>query len=124
MVGCPARRVAAGPVEVGGVPDAVERASQFAPYCDALLLDSRTHDRLGGTGRTHDWSVSRHVVDTVNVPVTLAGGLRAENVAEAIRVVHPYALDVNSGVDAHDGRKDPRRLREFMSAARLGAGPA
>jgi phosphoribosylanthranilate isomerase len=68
--------------------------------------------------------VSRQIVDDVDVPVILAGGLTAENVAEAIRVVHPYAVDVNSGVDDRDGRKDPRRLDRFMSAAGLGAGPA
>jgi phosphoribosylanthranilate isomerase len=105
-------------------PEAAERASEVAPHCDALVLDSRTADRLGGTGRTHDWSVSRQIVDDVGVPVILAGGLTDENVAEAIRVVHPYAVDVNSGVDDRAGRKDPRRLDRFMSAAGLGAGPA
>ena len=103
--------------------EAVECASEVAPHCDALLLDSRTPDRLGGTGRTHDWSVSRQIVDDVDVPVILAGGLTAENVAQAIRAVRPYAVDVNSGVDDRDGSKDPRRLDGFMRAAGLGAAP-
>jgi phosphoribosylanthranilate isomerase len=105
-------------------PDAVERAARFAPHCDALLLDSRTADRLGGTGRTHDWSVSRRIVDDLDVPVILAGGLTAQNVAEAIRVVDPYAVDVNSGVDDGHGDKDPQRLREFVGAAESVRRPA
>lgn len=87
--------------------------------CDALLLDSRTHDRLGGTGETHDWDVSREIVEAMHpLPVYLAGGLRPENVAEAIRRVHPAGIDVNSGVEDGRGAKDVGRLRAFIAGAR------
>jgi phosphoribosylanthranilate isomerase len=105
-------------------PEAVERAARFAPHCDALLLDSRTADRLGGTGRTHDWSLSRRIADRLGLPVILAGGLTAENVAQAIGVVEPYAVDVNSEVDDSNGDKDPQRLRAFTMAARRAEPPA
>ena len=78
--------------------DALGRALAFAAEVDALLLDSRTADRLGGTGRTHDWSVSARIVAAVSpVPVYLAGGLRPENVAEAIARVRPAGVDVELG---------------------------
>ena len=85
--------------------DALGRALVYAAVADALVLDSRTADRLGGTGRTHDWSVSARIVAAVApLPVYLAGGLRPENVAEAIARVHPAGVDVNSGVEDAGGR--------------------
>jgi phosphoribosylanthranilate isomerase len=99
--------------------DAVGPALAFAADVDALLLDSRTADRLGGTGQTHDWSVSARIVAAVApVPVYLAGGLRPENVAQAIAQVRPAGVDVNTGVEHADGRKDPARMREFVSHAK------
>lgn len=103
----------------GDAAETIARALAFAPDADALLLDTRTADRLGGTGRTHDWSVSRQVVRAVApLPVFLAGGLTPENVAEAIRTVRPAGVDVNSGVEAPGGAKDPERMRRFVAAAR------
>jgi phosphoribosylanthranilate isomerase len=96
---------------------ALTRAQRFEPHCDALLLDSRTADRLGGTGITHDWSLSRRIVDRARVPVILSGGLTDRNVIEAIRTVRPFAVDVNSGVDDPAGDKDPARLDRFVHAA-------
>jgi len=99
--------------------DALGRALAFAADADALLLDSRTADRLGGTGRTHDWAVSARIVAAISpVPVYLAGGLRPENVAEAIARVCPAGVDANSGVEDAGGRKDPARMREFVSRAK------
>ena len=69
---------------------------------------------LGGTGRTHDWEISRRIVEAVEVPVILAGGLNAGNVAEAIRLVKPYAVDVCSGVRT-GGSLDSDKLQSFMS---------
>jgi phosphoribosylanthranilate isomerase len=101
--------------------DALETAEQCWRYCHALQMDSRTPDRLGGTGRTHDWELSRAIVerhDRHGVRCILSGGLTPENVGEAIRTVRPFAVDANSGVDNPSGDKDPARVRQFVSAAR------
>ena len=101
--------------------DALGRAVGFAADADALLLDTRTADRLGGTGRTHDWSVSARIVDAVApLPVHLAGGLTPENVTEAIGQVRSAGVDANSGVEDADGRKDGHRMRAFIARARAG----
>ena len=98
---------------------ALEDALSYASVVDALLLDSRTADRLGGTGRTHDWSISRRIVAAVApLPVYLAGGLTPDNVAGAVRAVAPAGVDVNSGVEDAAGNKDPRRMRAFVANAR------
>lgn len=110
-------------VQVVHVRDAssVDEALAMAPLVDELLLDSGDPSaavkELGGTGRTHDWSLSRRIVAESGVPVWLAGGLRAENVAGAIAAVGPHGLDLCSGVRA-DGRLSAERLRDFMRAVR------
>ena len=100
-------------------PEAVEEAHAGARDADALLLDSgrpaAAVPELGGTGRTHDRGIARAIVEAVPVPVLLAGGLVAENVAAAIRAVRPYAVDVCSGVRSA-GRLDAERLGAFMAA--------
>jgi hypothetical protein len=87
---------------------------------DALLLDSGNPSaaikELGGTGRRHDWTLSRDIRDASPVPIYLAGGLRAENVREAIETVGPFGLDLCSGVRSN-GALDERKLRAFMTAA-------
>jgi phosphoribosylanthranilate isomerase len=97
---------------------AVARAREIAPFVDAIVLDSRDRatGRVGGTGHVHDWSLSARIVAASSVPIILAGGLTPENVAEAIRVVRPWGVDVNSGVKAADGRKDEERVRRFIAA--------
>lgn len=98
--------------------DAVDQARSVADRVDAILLDSgRPAARvpeLGGTGRVHDWSVSRRVVEAVDVPVFLAGGLRSDNVTEAVAAVRPFAVDVCTGVRT-DGRLDRAKLAEFVA---------
>ncbi len=100
-------------------PGAVEEAVAVAPAVDAILLDSGDPSlavkELGGTGRRHDWRLSRQIREAVSVPVFLAGGLRAENVEEAIAEVSPFALDVCSGVRT-DGRLDEEKLTRFVAA--------
>ncbi len=100
---------------------AVAEAIMAAPHVDALLLDSGNPalatKELGGTGRTHDWAVSRTIVDAVPVPVFLAGGLHAGNVPDALQAVRPYGVDVCSGVRT-GGRLDPTRLDAFVRAVR------
>lgn len=98
----------------------IDEALAAAPHVDALLLDSGRPDlavkELGGTGRAHDWTVSRRIRERAPVPVYLAGGLRPENAARAIEEVGPYGLDVCSGVRTN-GRLDPEKLAAFMAAA-------
>lgn len=95
----------------------VNRAAATAPGVDAVLLDSRTSDRIGGTGLTHDWRLSRRIVEALDVPVVLAGGLTPDNLTEALATVRPYAVDVNSGVDDARGDKDADRVRRFVALA-------
>jgi phosphoribosylanthranilate isomerase len=101
--------------------EAVDEARAAADEVDAILLDSGNPGlavkELGGTGRRHDWRLSARIREAVRVPLFLAGGLTADNAAEAIRTVAPYALDVCSGV-RRDGRLDPERLGRFFEAVR------
>ncbi|MDO5712562.1 MAG: hypothetical protein Q4P32_12615, partial [Micrococcales bacterium] len=100
-------------LDLAGVP-------ALAASADALLLDTRTRDRLGGTGLVHDWSVSARIRDIAaaeGTPVYLAGGLTPENVSAAIAVVRPAGVDANSGLDNARGDKDPVRVRGFVRAA-------
>jgi len=104
-------------VHVGG-EESLEEALTVAPHVDALLLDSGNQNlavkELGGTGRTHDWRVSRRIVERSPVPVFLAGGLKAENVAQAFQAVRPFGLDLCSGVRT-DGKLDADKLRRFFA---------
>ena len=99
--------------------ESVEEAMNIHELVDAILLDSgnpkATVKTLGGTGNTHNWSISRKIVESVTVPVFLAGGLNSNNVAEAIATVLPFGVDVCSGVRT-EGRLDPVKLKSFMSA--------
>lgn len=101
--------------------DALDLIDAYAPHVHAFLLDSGRPNaaiaELGGTGRRHDWSISERFVKQSPLPVFLAGGLSADNVADAIRLVRPFGLDLCSGVRS-DGRLDPEKLRDFMQAAR------
>jgi phosphoribosylanthranilate isomerase len=104
-------------------PESLDQAVSVAPAVDALLLDSGNPSLavkvLGGTGRRHDWEVSRRIRETVDVPVYLAGGLRPENAREAIETVGPFALDVCSGLrGGPDFALDGARLERFAAAVR------
>ncbi|OHC10273.1 MAG: N-(5'-phosphoribosyl)anthranilate isomerase, partial [Planctomycetes bacterium RIFOXYB12_FULL_42_10] len=87
----------------------VDEATEAAKTADALLLDSGNQKlavkELGGTGRTHNWEFSRHIVKGVKIPVYLAGGLNPANVKEAIKTVHPFGVDICSGLRT-DGNLD------------------
>ncbi len=82
----------------------------------AFLLDAFVEGMAGGTGTCVPWEVARQVRSTV--PIILAGGLRPETVAEAVSIVRPYAVDVSSGVEERPGRKDHKKVREFIAAVR------
>jgi len=97
----------------------VDEAVELAEQVDAILLDSGNPTlavkELGGTGRRHDWSLSRRIVETCGKPVFLAGGLNAANVREAIETVQPFGLDLCSGVRT-EGRLDIEKLEAFFKA--------
>ncbi len=97
----------------------VGEAQEAASHADALLLDSGNPNlavkELGGTGRAHDWRLSRRIVEAVSVPVFLAGGLNPANVREAMASVRPFGIDVCSGLRS-DGRLDEAKLAPFAAA--------
>jgi len=100
-------------------PEAIDLARFAAEHVHALLLDSGDTSlpvkKLGGTGLTHDWSVSRRIRDAVRIPLFLAGGLKPENVAAAVSAVRPFGVDLCSGVRTA-GHLDREKLTAFMSA--------
>ncbi len=99
----------------------IEIARSYDGFVDFLLLDShRADDRqIGALGVTHDWSISRRIVEAVRTPVILAGGLGPENVAEAIRTVRPAGVDSKTKTDRSGSHaKDLDRVRRFYEAAR------
>ena len=95
----------------------IDEALKISERVDALLLDSGNPTlavkELGGTGRTHNWSLSRKIVEQSKVPVFLAGGLNAGNVREAIEIVHPFGVDICSGVRT-DEKLDQKKLEAFF----------
>ncbi len=95
----------------------VEYANKVSQFADALLLDSGNPKKeikeLGGTGRVHDWDLSRKIRETVKIPVYLAGGLNPQNVLSAIKAVAPFGLDLCSGVRT-EGKLDLNKLKEFF----------
>ena len=98
-------------------------ALRVAPDVDAILLDSGNPSlsvkELGGTGRRHDWAISRQIREAVDVPVWLAGGLNPDNAREAIETVQPFALDLCSGIRTGEGYDlDQEKLDRFMAAVR------
>ncbi len=101
--------------------ESVDEAIAMAPFVDAILLDSGNQSlpvkELGGTGRTHDWKLSLQIREAIDVPLFLAGGLKAENVADAIRQVRPFGVDVCSGVRT-DGELDEAKVKSFFAAVR------
>ena len=98
--------------------ESVDEACELAEHVDAILLDSGNPKlavkELGGTGRQHDWRLSRRIIETCGKPVFLAGGLNADNVREAIETVQPFGLDLCSGVRT-DGKLDLRKLEQFFN---------
>jgi phosphoribosylanthranilate isomerase len=90
----------------------------YDPVADGLLVDTPAGDGGGGTGETHDWDRTRRETADLDSPVILAGGLSPENVAEAIRAVEPFAVDVASGIETAAGSKDSAAMRTFVERAK------
>jgi phosphoribosylanthranilate isomerase len=109
-------------ISVAG-PKAIEVAKAYEVVSEYLILDTQDPDieGIGASGETHDWTISREVVKQVNIPVILAGGLSPENVAEAIRVVRPWAVDslthTNKPLEEGGFIKDIDRIAQFVKAA-------
>jgi phosphoribosylanthranilate isomerase len=109
-------------IHIDGSEACLQKLHNYDGLVDALILDSVNlkEDRIGGTGMTHDWILSKKMVDNSHLPVILAGGLTPDNVQYAIRSVGPYAVDVNSGVKiSRTSRlKDPAKVRNFIYRAK------
>ncbi|MDQ6642854.1 MAG: phosphoribosylanthranilate isomerase [Chloroflexota bacterium] len=99
----------------------IDEAAAVAPYVNGILLDSGNQSlaikELGGTGRIHNWEISKAIREVVDVPIFLAGGLNADNVAEAIRQVQPFGVDICSGVRTNGELDETKLARYFNSIA-------
>jgi phosphoribosylanthranilate isomerase len=99
------------------IKDAASLDSISTYATDAYLLDSYVAGQQGGTGARFNWQLAVEA-KKFGKPIFLAGGLTAENVADAVHEVRPYAVDVSSGVEAAPGKKDPQKVREFIRNAK------
>jgi phosphoribosylanthranilate isomerase len=95
----------------------LSEVQSLAKSADALLLDTLVNGKLGGTGAVHDWNKSAEIAGSLQTPVILAGGLNPGNVAAAIHLVRPYAVDVSSGLETN-GKKDPEKIISFVREVR------
>ncbi len=104
-------------------PESVDEAVAIAPHVDAILLDSGNPalavKELGGTGRRHNWALSKKIREAIDIPLFLAGGLNADNVRQAIEEVGPFAVDICSGVRT-GGKLDEKKLAAFVASAMSG----
>jgi len=119
-----------------GITDHIlSRIDALTGIADAILLDTSTRSRTstitgaksearsGGTGKVHDWRISAEIVKHSVLPIILAGGLTPDNASDAIRKVHPYAVDTASGVET-DGKRDPDKVRRFIKQCVMADGVA
>lgn len=99
--------------------NSVKQAIEVSNFVDAILLDSGNPNlpikELGGTGRTHNWELSREIRKSIQIPLFLAGGLHKDNVSQAIEAVQPFGLDLCSGVRTNR-KLDPQKLSAFFHA--------
>lgn len=99
--------------------NSVKEAIEISKYVDAILLDSGNLNlsvkELGGTGRTHNWELSREIRKSIPIPLFLAGGLNKDNVRQAIETVQPFGLDICSSIRT-DGQLDRQKLKDFFNA--------
>ncbi len=96
----------------------INQTKELSGVVDAILLDTALDGKSGGTGIPHNWEVSSKLVLNADMPIILAGGLKPENVREAVSCVHPYAVDTASGVET-GGRKDEMKVLHFIRNARM-----
>ena len=98
--------------------NSIKEAKKYEKYIDYILLDTKSGKKKGGTGKVHNWDISRKIVKSLKKPVFLAGGLNPDNVQKAIEKVKPYAVDTNSGVKLKAGKKDYKKLELFIKRAK------
>ncbi len=100
--------------------EALAHARALERHVDAIILDTYDPDtgRHGATGKVHDWELSRRIVEQARVPIILAGGLTPDNVADAIRAVRPWGVDVHTGVEEPDGTRSFAKICEFVRRAK------
>lgn len=113
------------PYNIAGIPvwkaihaDRMKPSSMDFGCIDAYVADTYSKDLPGGTGKVGNWEAARSLVQSSRIPVLLAGGLRPGNVCEAIRAVHPWGVDVSSGVESSPGKKNINLVREFIQQCR------
>lgn len=98
--------------------NSVKEAIEISNFVDAILLDSGNPNlsvkELGGTGRTHNWDLSREIKNAISIPLFLAGGINKDNVKQAIETVQPFGIDLCSSVRT-DGKLDPQKLKDFFN---------
>lgn len=101
-------------------PTLEDRLREFGPGSgvDAILFDSGSPQERGGTGRTFSWPHVAALLGKQKIPIIVAGGLNAENVAEAMATLHPWGVDVASGTESAPGKKDPLKIKAFVAAVR------
>lgn len=97
----------------------VNETASIKDAVDAILLDTKTNNKIGGTGISHNWNISSEITKKTSIPIILAGGLTPENVLQAISCVNPYAVDTASGVESTPGKKDEKKVDMFISNAKL-----
>ncbi|ELY66376.1 phosphoribosylanthranilate isomerase [Natronococcus jeotgali] len=98
-------------------------ARRYDAVADGLLVDTPAAEGGGGTGETHDWELTRELTADLDSPIVLAGGLSPANVADAVRTVEPFAVDVASGIEDADGATDADAARAFVERARRATAP-
>jgi len=99
-------------------PELIGRVKEVSALADDILLDTKAGKEIGGTGVTYDWSIAAELKKHSKAPVIIAGGLGPDNVSKAVAEVHPFAVDVSSGVESRPGKKDEPKVRAFIKNAK------
>lgn len=96
----------------------IDKAKKIAKIADFILLDTKINGRVGGTGKTHNWDISAKITEQCPIPVFLAGGLCPENLARAINKVKPFGVDADTKLEKAPGKKDLKKVEEFIKIAK------